>query len=62
MENIFIENSYNAPGWRNYMNNSEAIQAYKQYYKTVFAGLDITKIHDCSMGSGGLTFPLCELG
>ena len=44
------------------MNDPQVIQAHKEYYEAVFADLDIVKIHDCSMGSGGLTFPLCELG
>ena len=62
MEDTHIDNGYDAPGWRDYRNDPEAIETYKQYYTTVFTGLGIENIHDCSMGSGGATFPLCELG
>lgn len=36
--------------------------AYREHYRKLFAGRDITDILDCSFGTGNLTFELCELG
>lgn len=39
-----------------------ANKAYREHYKKMFSGCDITDILDCSIGTGCLTFCLCELG
>lgn len=39
-----------------------ANQAYKKHYKKLFSGCGISSILDCSIGTGCLTFCLCELG
>jgi SAM-dependent methyltransferase len=35
---------------------------FKMFYKNVFNDLNITSIHDCSIGAGGTTLPLKKLG
>lgn len=39
-----------------------ANKVYRDHYQKIFAGCDITDILDCSIGTGALTFCLCELG
>ena len=39
-----------------------ANKAYREHYEKMFRGCDVTDILDCSIGTGCLTFCLCELG
>lgn len=39
-----------------------ANKVYRDHYQKIFADCDITDILDCSIGTGDLTFCLCELG
>ncbi|MBQ4623733.1 MAG: class I SAM-dependent methyltransferase [Clostridia bacterium] len=39
-----------------------ANRAYRKHYEKVLAGCNITDILDCSIGTGNLSFCLCELG
>lgn len=55
-------NTYEHLHWKYAGRTQEEIEVYKKFYKKIFSELKIKRIHDCSCGSGVLTFPLIYLG
>ena len=53
---------YNYPDIYDERFTEGANQAYREHYRKMFDGCDITDILDCSFGTGCLSFCLCELG
>ena len=55
-------NTYEHIHWKYAGKSPQEINVYKEYYNKVFSELNINRIHDCTCGSGALTFPLIYLG
>ncbi len=42
--------------------SDESQQKFIEFYKQLFSGYTISKVHECSIGAGGTTLPLSKLG
>lgn len=57
-----MANLYDFPDIYDERFSETANTAYREHYRKIFDGCNITDILDCSFGTGDLTFELCELG
>ncbi len=56
-----MKNCYDTEFW-NPTRSEENLNRYKEFYSKILGSYQIETIHDCSMGSGNLTYPFHELG
>ena len=59
---IMTQELYNRPDIYDIVYKKENSQELTEHYKNVLGSKSITTIHDCSIGTGQLTFALCDLG
>ncbi len=57
-----ILNLYETSALFNQNMSQKQQEKFLDFYRHVFGDYDITTIHDCSIGAGGTTIPLAELG
>lgn len=51
---------YDNPSVYDLLSSEKMEQVLRSYYRSVFSGRGIRTVHDCSIGTGNLTFPLEE--
>lgn len=54
-------NSYDSDSWKP-TSNKAAEASFIEYYAKIFSPYNIDTMHDCTFGSGSLTYPLYKMG